>query len=183
LSFRGHSASGHRDMVAPLHAAEEAVRDQTVSPAIYSFGCFNARSIRGNAHRLSNHALGRAIDLNPDDNPRITQAADFKIIAAVTSTELLHQTQPAVMRQASQAFQSGFTPAWIGAQTDPEIVAALRDPHLLERLHGYARRGFSTLYLPLIDALIAAGLQWGGGWHTSKDFMHFELPESVGVIS
>ena len=89
---------------------------------------------------------------------------------------MLHELSPEAQSRYSRAFQSGFNDAWATAQTTPEVVAALRDHATRERLDGYARHGFCTLYLPLIQALIAAGLGWGGAYHTSKDFMHFELP-------
>jgi hypothetical protein len=124
---------------------------------------------------LSNHALGRAFDLNPADNPRITQASDYVVIGAVIGSDIKHETDAGVLSRASPAFQQGFTPSWISSQTRPEVLAALNDRHTRERLDGYAKRGFCNLYLPLIEALVAAGLRWGGAYHTSKDFMHFEL--------
>jgi hypothetical protein len=175
LTFFGRRQAGHRDLVAPLRQAEEAMRGQTVVPEITSFGCLNPRPIRGTTNRLSNHALGRAIDLNPSSNPRITQRADYLVIAAVTGVDIHRETNPTTLSRVSRAFQDRFTDAWAASQTQPDIVAALRNHGTRQRLDQYARHGFSTLYVPLIEALIAAGLSWGGAWRSSKDFMHFEL--------
>ena len=176
LRFFGHRQDGHRDLIVPLRRAEDAMRRQTVSPPITSFGCLVPRPIRGTTNRLSNHAAGRAFDLNPVGNPRITQAADYLVIGAVIGADIRGETSPAALSRASRAFQDGFTQSWIASQTRADIIAALHDAHTRERLDGYARTGFCTLYLPLIEELIAAGLGWGGAYHTSKDFMHFELP-------
>src|SRR5262249_36986810 len=175
LTFFGRHQDGHRDLVAPLRQAEDAMAGQTVSPPITSFGCLVPRPIRGTTNRLSNHALGRAFDLNPNANPRITQAADYLVIAAVTGADIHQETNPTTLSRTSRAFQDGFNEAWVAQQTQPDIVAALRNRSTRERLDGYARHGFCTLYIPLIEALIGAGLGWGGAWHSSKDFMHFEL--------
>ena len=80
------------------------------------------------------------------------------------------------MLAASAAFQSGFTDTWIASVSDPRVLAALANRDVLSRLHTYAAHGFCNLDLTLITSLIGSGLTWGGTWHTSKDFMHFELP-------
>ncbi|HKF62105.1 MAG TPA: M15 family metallopeptidase [Dongiaceae bacterium] len=171
LTFFGRHQDGHRDLVAPLRQAEDAMAGQTVSPPITSFGCLVPRPIRGTTNRLSNHALGRAFDLNPTGNPRITQAVDYLVLAAATGTDL-HQlrreTDPATLSRISRAFQDSFTEAWASSQTQPDILAALQNRGTRERLNGYARHGICTLYVPLIQALIAAGLVWGGAWPSSR---------------
>ncbi|AUT75538.1 hypothetical protein C2L64_44985 [Paraburkholderia hospita] len=175
LSFFGRRQDGHRDLVEPLRRAELAMQGQTVDPPITDFGCLVPRAIRGTTNRLSNHALGRAFDLNPVQNPRITQASDYVVIGAVVGADIRQEANPTVLQRASRAFQQGFTANWVAAQTKPEILAALNDRNTRNRLEGYARSGFCNLYVPLIDALIASGLRWGGAYHTSKDFMHFEI--------
>ena len=133
------------------------------------------RKIAG-TNRLSFHGLGKALDLNPGSNPHIKSAADFVVIRAVTGSRPRAETSPGRLQAASRQFQRDFNAGWIDAQTDPAIRAALASADTRRRLLGYARHGFCTLYVPLIEALIAAGLNWGGGWSSSKDFMHFELP-------
>ncbi|MGK9171301.1 S8 family serine peptidase [Inquilinus limosus] len=175
LRFFGRRQDGHRDLVAPLRAVEEALVGQSIEPPISRFGCLNVRKIAG-TNRLSFHALGRAIDLNADSNPHVRDARDFLVIQAVTGVDLRREAAPARLQQASRQFQRDFTNEWIARQSDQRVAAALAGREVRERLERYARNGFCTLYLPLIEALIAAGLRWGGSWTSSKDFMHFELP-------
>jgi len=174
LRFFGHHQDGHRDLIAPLQAAEKAMSGHAMDPPIRLFGCLNVRKIAGTS-RLSFHALGRAIDLNYDSNPHIKSGDDFLVIQAVTGLDLRRERSPARLQEASRQFQRDFTEEWIARQSDRRVLAALGQRSVRTRLQGYARHGFCTLYLPLTDALIAAGLLWGGSWSTSKDFMHFEL--------
>ncbi len=174
LRFFGRRQDGHRDLLAPLQAAESAMSGHTVDPPIRLFGCLNVRKIAG-TNRLSFHALGRAIDLDYESNPHIKSADDFLVIQAVTGLDLRRERSPARLHEASRQFQRDFNEEWIARQSDRRVAAVLAQRSARTRLQGYARRGFCTLYLPLIEALIAAGLNWGGSWSTSKDFMHFEL--------
>ena len=43
-----------------------------------------------------------------------------------------------------------------------------------DALHGYAKRGFLDLNKTMVEVLKGAGLQWGGDYTGSKDYMHFE---------
>lgn len=43
-----------------------------------------------------------------------------------------------------------------------------------DSLHGYAQRGFLDLNKTMVEELKGAGLQWGGDYTGSKDYMHFE---------
>jgi hypothetical protein len=175
LTFFGHHQPGHRDLVTPLQIAEQALAGQSIDPPVRSFGCLNVRKIAG-TNRLSFHALGRAIDLNPSGNPHVKSAADFLVIQAVTGVDLRRETGPQRLHDTSQQFQRDFNENWIANQTDASVQTALSNHDTRRRLLGYAQRGFCTLYVPLIEALLAAGLRWGGSWASSKDFMHFELP-------
>jgi hypothetical protein len=51
-----------------------------------------------------------------------------------------------------------------------KAVAARDD----DALRGYAKRGFLDLNKTMVEELKAAGLQWGGDYTGSKDYMHFE---------
>ncbi|MBB1499334.1 M15 family metallopeptidase [Paracoccus sp. MC1862] len=175
LTFFGRRQDGHRDLAAPLAAAEAALAGRSLDPPVTSFGCLNVRFIAG-TRRLSFHGLGRAVDLNPRANPHVKQAADFLVIQAVTGADLRRETDPVRLRDLSAQFQRGFTPEWQAAQTDRAVARALADHDTRTRLEGYARRGFCTLDPALVGALMAAGLRWGDSWSSSKDFMHFELP-------
>jgi len=98
------------------------------------------------------------------------------VIHAVTGVDLRRESDPARLREASRQFQRDFNSEWIASQSDARVAAALRNRSTLGRLRGYASHGFCTLDLALIQALLGAGLTWGGAWTSSKDFMHFELP-------
>lgn len=175
LRFFGHGQDGHRDLAAPLAAAEAAMAGQTVDPPVSRFGCLNVRKI-ADTNRLSFHALGRAFDLDAARNPHIRSPEDFRVIEAVVGLDLRRETSPTRLQDASRRFQHDFTDEWIASHRDGDIGAILRVPAKLRRLRGYASNGFCTLYVPLIEALMSAGLRWGGSWNSSKDFMHFELP-------
>ena len=174
VTFFGHNTIAHRDFIAPLRRAEDALRARGVTPALHSFWSFNARPIRGTSATLSKHAVGRAVDINPEENPRIVNRDDILVIEAVTGVNLGQRQQIDVMRQASHKFQHAFTQAWVDQQTTPALVRAIQ--HRRAELNHYAQHGLLTLEQPLIDELKAAGLHWGGDWPNQKDFMHFELP-------
>jgi hypothetical protein len=178
LSFFGRRQPGHRDLVARLALAEQQFAGSAPTPPVRSFGCLNVRPIRGTTQRLSNHALGRAFDLDPGSNPRITSAIDFKVIEAVTGAKLSAIRDPTELSRLSQLFRRTFNDGWVSQQTQPDVVKACHNHEVRKRLDGYARAGFYTLSVPLTQALIAAGFSWGGAWKSSKDFMHFELPKS-----
>jgi subtilisin family serine protease len=175
LSFMGRRTPGHRGFVAHLAAAEAALAGHRIDPPITSFWCLNVRKIAGR-EALSFHSLGIAIDINPDSNPHIRAADDFAVIHAVTGVDLKPVRDPARLREASTHFSRNFTSEWVAAQTEPHVTRALRNRDTLRRLQRYAERGFCTLDLALIEALLGASLTWGGQWPSSKDFMHFELP-------
>ena len=175
LTFFGRRQSGHRDFIEPLRSAEAALAGRTLDPPVTSFGVFNIRRIAG-SQSLSLHAMGRAMDLNPRTNPHIRDARDFLVIQAVTGSDLRRERSPARLRELSTQFQRDFTAAWASAQSASDVTRALADRGTRQRLDRYAREGFCTLDLALIEALIAAGLGWGGSWSSSKDFMHFQLP-------
>ena len=177
LRFMGRRTPGHRGWVAPLAEAEAALAGRTLDPPITSFWSLNVRTMRGSA-RLSLHSLGLALDINPDSNPHIRRdhRDQFAVIHAVTGVDLLRTPDPARLREASAQFSRDFNSQWVAAQTDPAITRALRSRQTLSRLQEFAARGFCTLDLALIQALLGAGLRWGGQWPNSKDFMHFELP-------
>jgi len=174
LTFFGARNPGHRGLAAPLRAAEEALSGHVIDPPLHPFGCLNIRRIAG-TNRLSFHALGRAIDLNPGTNPHIRDPRAFEVIRAVTGVDLPHERSPRRLREASAQFQADFNDAWIAGQGDAHLRALLADPTLLRLLRSYGAHGFCNLDERLIEALVAAGLNWGGTWTTSKDFMHFEL--------
>lgn len=64
-------------------------------------------------------------------------------------------------------------------QLDRALTVLQREPNSLrnlDRLRDVAHGpGFISLEYELIDALRTAGMRWGGDYHDSRDFMHFEI--------
>jgi len=180
VSFFGHRTPAHRDMIAPLQQAENTLRARGITPSIRSFWSFNPRPSRGTTSSLSQHAFGRAVDINPEGNPLIADRYDIQVIEAVTGVDLGRPQPAAVMREASLAFRRSFNQQWIdqlqqqkGREDRQQLLQAVQKRRRV--LDSYARTGFFNLEQTLVDALIEAGLQWGGEWDRRKDFMHFEL--------
>lgn len=170
VRFLGMSTPAHRDMLAPLATAENLLREQDVIPNISRFWSFNPRLSASGT--LSQHAVGRAVDINAVENPHVRHPIDIQVIAAVTGVDLGQPQNAEDMRRASTTFQQDFTQDWVAKQPK-NLQRRIRQRRQV--LNRYARNGFLNLEQSLIDALTGAGFIWGGAWNRSKDFMHFEL--------
>ncbi len=180
VSFFGRNTPAHWDMAGPLTAAENTLKKQNITPEINRFWSFKVRPTSDGT--LSQHAAGRAVDINALENPHVKHAIDIEVIAAVTGVNLGQHQEADDLRQASETFQQDFTQEWIDQQT-PELQRQIRRRRAA--LDQYAATGFLNLEQSLIDALVAADFSWGGGWNGSKDFMHFELgwePDSLVTV-
>jgi hypothetical protein len=171
-----------------------------INPAINDFWAFVPRTTNDGT-ALSNHALGRAFDINRRTNLHIDNKDDIRVIRAVTGIDLGQLQPTADMRQASQTFQLIFNQQWVNQQTQilqqlqqtpagaglagitfkyasiaaqQTLIQAINNRRRV--LNGYARTGFFDLDQSLIDAFTGAGFSWGGQWQHEKDFMHFEIP-------
>ena len=80
---------------------------------------------------LSNHALGRAIDINPQQNPYVT-------------------------------FDEEGDPVWTHDNADDYINRSKDLPHMINH---------DDLAFKLFEE---HGFEWGGDWHSLKDYQHFE---------
>jgi D-alanyl-D-alanine carboxypeptidase len=200
VKFFGHKTPGHPDLQPPLTAAQEKLKS---APAINSFWSFVPRTIRG-SKKISNHALGRAIDINPSTNPRIIGADMIRVIKAVTGIDLGKTQEENAMRQASEVFRAKFDDSYIATQLDeikslrqqqtelrakkPTDARAIKKlsgqikarEKLVGDLRGFAKKGFFDLPHDFVEALKSSGLQWGGDYKSSKDYMHFELGPMSG---
>lgn len=170
VRFLGMSTPAHRDMLAPLATAENLLREQDVIPNISRFWSFNPRLSASGT--LSQHAVGRAVDINAVENPHVRHPIDIQVIAAVTGVDLGQPQNAEDMRRASTTFQQDFTQDWVAKQPK-NLQRRIRQRRQV--LNRYAQNGFLNLEQSLIDALTGAGFIWGGAWNRSKDFMHFEL--------
>lgn len=263
IRFYNRRTRGHRQLRTALQNAQTNLTAAGYTVTLQrGTWAFVPRTFNDNINRLSNHALGRAIDINPRVNPHIKSRDEIRVIDAVCRPILPHgllaESNPVLLRLASVYFQNRFNSAWVSRQTalrndlrtahrgmrqqtwrwrrrirtlrrqvsrlrrtlrhtrdtatrerltatiqrkEHSIVVytqavrllrpALRVTRLLSHdqsrlvgairrrrraLNPYAARGFFNQPLILTLGLQAAGLQWGGEWHTAKDFMHFELP-------
>jgi hypothetical protein len=188
VTFFGKKIPVHTSLATPLANAETAIKaDPGGGAAAVTTvdGGFVPRVIEGTT-QLSYHALGRAIDLNGANNPKLkvllmhavtsgvlanNVTSMFNVIKAVTGTDLLTTTVFPAQRTASTKFQSDFDAAWINGQTGTLAadVAAVRPA--LDQLKA---TGFLNHPQPVVDQMIAAGFRWGGAWGADKDYMHFE---------
>jgi hypothetical protein len=179
ITFFNCKTSGHKDLQKALSLAQSRLTSSGVNYNLVSAWSFVPRTFNANTNKLSNHALGKAIDINPSSNPHITSSNEISVINAVCVNilrgGLLTESNPDTLINASSYFQSTFNDNWINGQSQNIKELATRNR---SNLNKYAKNGFMTLPTPLVTSLQNAGLGWGGTWKTAKDFMHFELPNS-----
>jgi Subtilase family/D-alanyl-D-alanine carboxypeptidase len=179
IMFFNRNTAGHVDLKTALSNAQTSL---TAAGNSFTLGAgtwsFVPRTFNNNINKLSNHALGKAIDINPSENPHIIVADDILVINAVCASLLpngfLAESDPDNLINLSLYFQQNFNDAWIAQQTQTTLVAAIKKRQSV--LKSYASHGFLNLPSALIRGLQNAGLNWGGAWTSAKDFMHFELP-------
>lgn len=122
----------HQDMQAYLTRAETHL---TTDPAIpigdrNAFWAFVPRTIVGQANQLSNHALGKAIDINPGTNPLIRNQHDIRVIKFITNVDFGEQQaygqttatgqahiETSTLREATEKFRSTFSQLWLNQLT------------------------------------------------------------------
>lgn len=197
ITFYNRHTEGHNDLKTALTAAETALTAAghtfTLDSGTWSYV---PRTFNNSINKLSNHALGKAIDINPASNPHITSSSDFRVINAVCGTVLtagmLATADYDTLASASDLFKQDFNDAWVTQQEQTLATMKAQHPHppgyakqkaLVKAIHarrsalnGYAAHGFLNLPKALVEGLQNAGLGWGGAWTSAKDFMHFELP-------
>ncbi|MDP9223040.1 MAG: M15 family metallopeptidase [Actinomycetota bacterium] len=86
-SFAGHSTPAHKDLKAALKVAEQNLAKEGVVEAPFTKAwAFNPRMISGGG--LSDHALGKAIDIDEVTNPRLANKAQRNVISAVAGMDM-----------------------------------------------------------------------------------------------
>lgn len=146
---------------------------------------------------LSDHAFGRAVDIDPDHNPQIREA-DWADILTLTGESLDRPTRTSQWGATPQALHGAIKKISdaFGAKVD-ELVAAqpdAKDPlqaaidadATLKRLNknfriSKWRNGFFNLEWKLVKELHDEGLVWGATFK-NPDLHHFELPSSVPFL-
>jgi hypothetical protein len=177
VKFFNKETPCHRDLKVILEKAQATLVAGGNNYVLSEAYSFVPRTFNNNPNVISNHAMGKAIDINWTANPHITSSDEITVINAVCKQVLpdgLGKTADAeLLHKASQYFQKTFNSTWISLQTDEAIKAAVRKRR--SQLDHYAVTGFMNLPLPLVRGLQSAGLNWGGTWKDAKDFMHFEI--------
>ena len=118
VTFFGRRTPAHRDMAAPLAEAEAALQEQDFQSDIRRFWSFKARA--SSSGRLSQHAVGRAADINSPENPFVKDSTDIEVIQAVTGINLGDPQDVEASIQASEDFQAEFYPGMDQA-TEPSL--------------------------------------------------------------
>jgi hypothetical protein len=177
VQFFNRTTPAHQELAAALQRAQAALMAAGNNYNLASAWSFVPRTVNFNINQLSDHAMGRAIDVNPGSNPHIRDQDEVKVINAacknILPDGLLRTSDPDVLRNASAHFQNTFSTAWLQQQSADVQAAANRS---IKRLNSFRQLGFLTLPTSFIRGLQQAGLQWGGSWTSAKDFMHFQLP-------
>jgi hypothetical protein len=108
----------HNDLESALKKAEDALKKKgyTELPATSAWA-FNPRTTsEGN---WSNHADGKAIDIDPDQNPRLTNAHNRDVISALTGVDMKAANLGYdTLKGASDTFKSRFNPAGLKTRVD-----------------------------------------------------------------
>lgn len=116
----------HDQLSTALTKAEDALRKKgyTQLPATSAWA-FNPRTTsEGN---WSNHADGKAIDIDPDENPRLTNAHNRDVISALTGVNMKASNLGYdTLKNASDTFKSRFNPTDMKARVD-ELQAKIDD--------------------------------------------------------
>jgi hypothetical protein len=122
-TFFGHSTPAHSGIATALSTAETTLRGKgvTTSP-VTKLWAFNPRTTsEGN---WSNHADGKAVDIDEHLNPRLSDVADRKIVSLVTGTDMTRSSQGFdALKAASDRFKADYNPTGM-ARRIGELKAA-----------------------------------------------------------
>lgn len=121
--FYQFSTPAHSGVATALAAAEKTLKGKGYATApVKKVWALNPRTTSTGA--WSNHADGKAVDIDPDENPHITSKNERKIISVVTGTDLNKGGQGYdVMKGASDKFAADYNPAGL-AKRITELKAA-----------------------------------------------------------
>lgn len=199
-TFLGHPLKVHSGAAEALREAEAKV---TPRPKVRRIGSLQVRTIRGpfgSAPWLSNHALGRAIDIDPARNLYLSPE-ELSLLEEISGVELLLSTRHGAgdrwdrLHEAQRAYKKKFA-AWRRTETrrvrslkraaregDSGAVAQLeatrRKLRLVRgrKLEAVRRKGILNLPRHLVVALEDAGMIWCTDFVSGADLMHFEYRE------
>jgi D-alanyl-D-alanine carboxypeptidase len=127
--------------------------------------------------KLSNHALGRAIDIDPESNPWLHKA-EMEAINYLLKREVLKvgvQSKYAELQDARSGFLRNYELTLVGpTASEIEQTPISRVQRQLNAT--WLSNGFLTIPEAFVRAMIANGFGWGGYYPNSRDLMHFEIP-------
>lgn len=146
---------------------------------------------------LSDHAFGRAVDIDPEHNAQIRES-DWKDILTLTGKSLdqaTRATQWSATPQALHAAIKDISDAFVskiqelldaqGEVQDPLQAALKANPTLARLNRGFGikkwKNGFFNLEWNLVKELHEEQLVWGATFK-HPDLHHFELPSSVSLL-
>jgi hypothetical protein len=158
----------HKDLNSALLNVAIAIGDEKVE----TMGGFVPRMIGGTS-RLSNHAIGEAVDFNYATNPHLKEAHLKALERALRIYPLYGQSQThAEMVVLNQSFMQWFDDVLAGRLgAEPSISSALYE----QFREWFEAGGIMTLSSQLVSVMSANGFQWGGFWQDSRDSMHFDF--------
>jgi D-alanyl-D-alanine carboxypeptidase len=107
-SFYSFSTPAHNDLAAKLKTAENTLTGKGHATApVVSVWALNARTT--SAGGWSNHADGRAVDMDPDNNPHLIDKNERKMIGLVAGTDM-EAASPGydAMKGASDRFKADY---------------------------------------------------------------------------
>ena len=127
-TFFGHGTPMHKDLRTALRTAEKALNDAGITSAPFKkCWAFNPRTQSGG--QWSNHADGKAIDIDEDTNPRLLDTKQRAVISALTEHDMADQNLGyAGAADASATFQARYSVTGL-AERSEEIYD---DEHELE---------------------------------------------------
>lgn len=122
-TFYQFSTPAHSGVATALAAAEKTLRAKGYATApVKKVWALNPRTTSTGA--WSNHADGKAVDIDPDENPHITSKTERKMISVVTGTDISKGGQGYdAMKGASDKFKADYNPAGL-AKRITELQAA-----------------------------------------------------------
>lgn len=198
VSFFGQVVRAHPELALRLARAQRAVEGELDAAPFAWAGSLSPRMVRGPFRRpptrISNHALGQAVDLDPSRNPYLS-TRELALIEEVTGARL----RRAAALSARERWESFHAASARWQEVAPPLLeraGALRLAMTTRRLRPAERRllrvaaeiegsqnltralteGFLSLPLPLVLALERSGLSWATHFQAGADLMHFELP-------
>jgi len=116
--FFQFTTPAHKDLRDALKKAEETLKNKgyTELPA-KSAWAFNPRTT--SEGKWSNHATGKALDIDPDQNPRLTNAHNRDVISALTGVDMKKSDLGYdTLKNASDTFKSSYNSAGLKQRMD-----------------------------------------------------------------